>query len=851
MHQDPSPTQPDWLDAHQASVGRYVLGPILGLGGAGEVREAWDVVLCRTVALKVLRKMEPVGLIRFMHEAQIQSRIAHPNICRIYDVDNSGGIPKIAMQLVRGPTLSQVAHELTVKEVVVILAQVAEAIHAAHRLNLIHRDLKPSNILLERSPEGRWTPVVCDFGLAMALDEPSLTLGPGLLGTPAFMAPEQSRGERRLVGPATDVYALGATLHFALFGDPPALDPEGSALPRRGGLSASRSPSPDLPRDLETILCKCLERDPGLRYPTAMALAEDLWLFADGAPIRARPVSALEHRWRQLRQYRMVVLAVLLAAAAVLTGRLVEKGRLTRRQRQRAQAEQYFALEAADMEKELRLEKMMPLHDMRPAYAQLRARMAAIRARMAAQGPAAQAPGHYALGCAQLLLRDYAGARHDLDQAWSLGAREPDVAWYLARSLTGAAFMATNPAIYSTGFPPPGREQLAEQVQALLAQARGAKNSSSEYADALLAFVRQDYRRCAASAHACFLAHPWQFEAATLESLALSSQGRAQFDRGDLQGAEASYREAMAAAEHFLVFGHSDEFTYHAYFIAAQRLAFLLASRGRLTLSCLDDLRTTADWVMILDPSEPELQDDWLQFGLIKAYRLRDLGRDPGPELAAVRMFLDTRAQEPLTVELRADRMLVHWRLAELACRRGRDPVPELALALKDPGHTRGFRHRDFLGEILNFKARLEMRQGLDPRPTVAEALDRQAPQPEHAVSWTLCETAAESWLIQARWEAGHGLDARASLRSSRTLVDQALKINPGSGSGHALKGLTLALEARLQPGGQPDPLEEARDQLRLASALAPPGRLQAALRRALGQGKPGRPGTEADLLDY
>ena len=648
MHQDPSPTQPDWLDAHQASVGRYVLGPILGLGGAGEVREAWDVVLCRTVALKVLRKMEPVGLIRFMHEAQIQSRIAHPNICRIYDVDNSGGIPKIAMQLVRGPTLSQVAHELTVKEVVVILAQVAEAIHAAHRLNLIHRDLKPSNILLERSPEGRWTPVVCDFGLAMALDEPSLTLGPGLLGTPAFMAPEQSRGERRLVGPATDVYALGATLHFALFGDPPALGPEGSALPRRGGALRLPEPQPRPAPGPGDHPAQVPGADPGLRYPTAMALAEDLWLFADGAPIRARPVSALEHRWRQLRRSRMVVLAVLLAAAAVLTGRLVEKGRLTRQQRRRAQAEQVLRPGGGGHGEGAAAGK----DDAAPRHAAgLRAAPGAHGIHPRADGgPGARGPGAGPL-CpglrptpAQGLRRRPAGPGTGLEP-WGPGTGrglvpgpQPDrcrphghqpghLQHRVPASGPGAAG-GTGPGAAGAG---PRRQEQLQRV----------------HADALLAFVRQDYRRCAASAHACFLAHPWQFEAATLESLALSSQGHAQFDRGDLQGAEASYREAMAAAEHFLVFGHSDEFTYHAYFIAAQRLAFLLASRGRLTLSYLDDLRTTADWVMILDPSEPELQDDWLQFGLIKACRLRDLGRDSGPELAAVRMFLDTRAQDP------------------------------------------------------------------------------------------------------------------------------------------------------------------------------------------------------------
>jgi len=232
--------QPEWLEVHQPSIGRYILGPILGMGGAGEVREAWDVVLCRTVALKVLRKMEPVGLIRFMHEAQIQSRLVHPNICRIYDVDNSGGVPKIAMQLVRGPTLAQLAPELTVRQIAVILAQVAEAIHAAHRLQLIHRDLKPSNILLERDPGGAWIPFVCDFGLAMVLDEPSITLGPGLLGTPAFMAPEQITGDRRLVGPATDVYALGATLHFALYGEAPRPAPANSSS---SGKVSSRPPA--------------------------------------------------------------------------------------------------------------------------------------------------------------------------------------------------------------------------------------------------------------------------------------------------------------------------------------------------------------------------------------------------------------------------------------------------------------------------------------------------------------------------------------------------------------------------------------------------------------------------------
>jgi tetratricopeptide (TPR) repeat protein len=746
-----------------------------------------------------------------MHEAQIQSRLVHPNICRIYDVDNSGGVPKIAMQLVRGPTLSQVAAELSIRDLAVILAQVAEAIHAAHRLNLIHRDLKPSNILLERSPEGRWAPFVCDFGLAVALDEPSLTLGPGLLGTPAFMAPEQRRGERQLVGPATDIYALGATLHFALYGEPPLQDPDSLPAAGRAALPPGRHGGGELPRDLDTILGKCLEPDPGLRYPTALALAEDLWLFADGAPIHARPVGVLEHRWRQLRQYRMVVLAALLAAGVVLTGRLVEKGLLTQRQRARAQAEQSFALEAADLEKEIRLEKMLPVHDLRPVYARVRRRMGDIRARMDNLGAEAQAPGHYALGVARCLLGDYAGAKAELQQAWAGGFQRPEVAWCLALCLVGASRPATSEAVYATGLPPPGLERLADQVQAFALQGSGAEGSSPDIAEALVAYARGDYRRAAQGARAAFVARPWQFEAALLESLAHSSLGWRLFEAGDLGGAEAAYRDAMEASRRFLAVGHSDAASYHAYLLAGRRLAFLQARQGRLAQPFLDGLLEAGGQALELDPTDPEIQDDWLMLRLLEAYHLQDGGRDPGPVLDAALAFMNTWVRPPLTAELRADRMLLHWRRAERIFRQGGNPDAELAEALADPGHTGIFRQRDMLGDVLNFKARVERSRDRDPRPTVAAALAGIQPALERHASWTLCETAAEAWLIQAEWEDSRGLDARSSLQRGRALVDMAREINGRSRHGRALQEQFQVLAERLdpdarRPGPRPQP---------------------------------------------
>jgi len=826
--------QPDWLDSQQPSLGRYILGPILGQGGAGEVREAWDVVLCRTVALKVLRKMEPVGLIRFMHEAQIQSRMVHPNICHLYDVDTSGGIPKIAMQLVRGPTLAQAAQELTVKEVATVLAQVAEAVHAAHRIQLIHRDLKPSNILLERGPQGRWVPFVCDFGLAMALDEPSLTLGPGLLGTPAFMAPEQILGQRRLVGPGTDIFSLGVTLYFSLYGEVPESGPGRTGrleLRRQDVFTTARQADPDLPWDLETILRRCLETEPQHRYGSAQALAEDLWRFAEGTPIRARPVNAVEQLWRRFRPYRLLAATALLTVGALLTGRLVELGRLDRDQRSQADSARTFMLEAADLEKELRLEKMLPIHDMRPTFARIRTRMADLRARMASLEPARRGPAYYALGRAHLVLRDFPAAKENLEQAWALGFRGAEVAWPLARSLVGAKYQADRTASFRTG-QVPDPAGLPGRVLDLLRLGQVEASDSAEYAHALVAHLNGDFALAAAQAHASFQTHPWRYESAAVESISLTGLGQLRYDAGDLRGAEQAYREAMAAAGRFLAVGQSDELTQHAYFTAAGRLAHLLVSRGRFPLARLDRLQQACGRALAIDPGAPELLADWLQFSVLKARQLSDLGQDAQPGLRTALAFLAAQGREPLAVELQAARMQLHWCLAQACLAQGQDPQPDLRAALLDLGHTRALAIKDFFGDLLNFKARVEAGRGEDPRPTLAAALAQ--PAPPEPVPWTLSVTAAESWLLQAQWEAGHGLDPRSSLRRSQALVERGLRLNDRSSMAHAVKGLGLVLEQRLDGEPRPDLRRLAQRQLDRARELNPVGWHQAHLQRAL-----------------
>jgi len=819
MASDSRQLQPDWLNAQCPREGRYVLGPLLGRGGMGQVHEAWDVVLCRTVALKILKDIEPTALIRFMHEAQIHARVVHPNICRVYDVDNHEGSLRVAMQLVLGPNLEQAWRELSPGEAAAVMALVAQAVHVVHHMKLVHRDLKPSNILLEQGADGQWTPYVCDFGLAMALDEPALTFTHGVIGTPAYMAPEQLRGERDRISPATDVYALGGTLHFALTGRPPAGGRQGPVL------------DPRLPRDLRVIIARCLEEDPELRYPSAAALAEDLWRWRGGDPIHASSPNALArlgHRAR--RGLRPLAPALLALGAAAMLGaawqaRLDHQAALDRQQMEAAQR---LALEAEQQTRDFRLELTMPIHDLRPAYAGIRARMARDRARMLALAPRFRGQGHFALGSAHYLLHEYAAAQAELQEAWALGFHDPEVARLLAWDAVPVADAAEQAAEFDppAGLPPPAPGQ---DPPALL-RALGREPGQGE--DAQLAYLDRNYVRSASLSCATFLASPWHWEAAGLEAASLTALARQERDAGRLAEAAGRYRDAVAAAKAGLAGGRSDPALYHAWFQAARGLAELSLEQGRPPQPRLADLQDQCAKALRLDPGDPGLQDDWLVFSCLRARQAVLSGQDPEPLLKSARAFLGAWPREPLTVALRADRMLVYWLTAEREFRIGGDPGPALTEAMKGAGHT-PFLCRDIFWEVVNLKARVDAARGTDPRPAMDALLARfQAPGPD--TPWSVKESLAAGWLIRAEWEKAHGLDPGPSLRSARALAGSARSQNPDSASAIALEGLGQVLELQAHPRERARLLGLARENLRQALARCPQGSYQDQLRRAL-----------------
>ena len=303
---------------------RYQVQELIGTGGMGKVYKAFDRKLKRAVALKFLRGADALLERRFLQEAQAQARVDHAHVCRVYEVGRIGEDPYIAMQFIDGKTLRDSAKDLTLQQKLAVVRDIAEAVHAAHKLGLVHRDLKPANILIERDAGGALRAFVTDFGLARDLSQPGETVQGAMLGTPQYMAPEQAKGEHQSIDARTDVYGLGATLYEALTGKPPfeaasqlqtlyKMLHEDPPPPRRL--------DPALPAEVESIVLKCLEKDPQRRYQSARALAEDLQRWLDGEPVLARPPGPVSRALRNLRRNKALAAALIALLLVVLLPR--------------------------------------------------------------------------------------------------------------------------------------------------------------------------------------------------------------------------------------------------------------------------------------------------------------------------------------------------------------------------------------------------------------------------------------------------------------------------------------------------------------------------------------------------
>ncbi len=357
-------------------VAGYDIVSELARGGMGVVYLARQTALGRDVALKMIHRgpdAHPEELSRFRREAQVIATLRHPNIAQVFDVGEQDGTPYIAMEVVHGLTLAELLVDgpMDPQKATQLLIQLADAVGHAHARGIIHRDLKPSNILIEAEPSPSTAalgepsqsihPKIVDFGLAKqttAMDGETVT--GHLMGTPKYMSPEQASGAHKSITETTDIYSLGVVLYEALVGRSPfegstaleVLEQVRSTDPVR-----PRALRPSIPRDLETICLKCIDKNPTDRYASAADLLEDLQRFQNGFAILAKPTPYLIRLWKLARRFPIqssLALCALLALASLLASSLVFNQRLSRALREQRSASQLAeknyqtALEAVD-----------------------------------------------------------------------------------------------------------------------------------------------------------------------------------------------------------------------------------------------------------------------------------------------------------------------------------------------------------------------------------------------------------------------------------------------------------------------------------------------------------------------
>jgi eukaryotic-like serine/threonine-protein kinase len=780
---------------------RYEHIEIVGEGGMGTVFRASDRRLGRRVALKFLRGSDPDLGRRFLQEARAQARLEHAHVCRVYEVGVADGRRYISMQYIEGVPLDRAKGRMTLEQKVKAIREVAAALHEAHRLGIIHRDVKPGNIMIERGEDGCLKPYIMDFGLAREVDDHGHTMTGVVMGTPAYMAPEQARGDIRALDRRTDVYSLGATLYDLLASRPPFVDPiPWNVILRVAQEDAEpiRKINPAVPQDLAKVVMKCLEKEPQRRYESAKALGDDLQRFLDGEPVHAKhaslPYVLLKKAWKNK-------LAVSLAGALLVGVSAPSAVWVRGRQEAAEQARlaQSLGEDMKEMELFMRAAYGLPLHDIDRERSMVRERLRDVEATMALAGPAGEGPGHYALGRGYIALQEYELAHEHLTLATQAGysSREMDLA--LGRVLG---------ELYKKGIEKAKRIENTEQRETRLRQLdvdyreaalrhlergrreggaaaprerkeRVAEFDSPEYAEALVALYSGRTEEARILSRAAFEKNPLLYEAKKLE-------GDIHFEDGSKTRVDMAFNYELAM-KHFLLaeeayksasaIGRSDPAIYEAECELGEHALMLTGAVGAAAMNRLDAALEACSNAIAASPSSAVLYTRLAGVRVAWAYDSvsyvqGDPEQDVDQAIAAAEEAVRRGPSDATAIYYLGVGLLARGTYEE---RVGRDASASLDQAVRayekavelDPTFLWATRE---LGMAYEAKAKLDMARGESPEESLASSLKylRRANEiePRFALAY---ESIASTYRVMAEHHAAAGQDPTPALESALT----------------------------------------------------------------------------------
>jgi hypothetical protein len=836
---------------------------LLAEGGMGRIFKALDRRLQRRVALKLLHRDDPELASRFLHEASLQAQVEHPHVCRIYEAGEWMGQAFIAMQLIEGETLKLAARRMTLLEKLDVMIQVCEGVHAAHQQGLIHRDLKPSNLMVKQV-EGTWRAFVLDFGLARTLAATGKTQSGVVMGTVHYMSPEQARGEERGLDRRTDIYALGATLYELFGGEPPFSKYQG--LEALGRILAEdpvplRRKAPQVPRDLETVVMKCLERNREQRYGNARELAGELRKVVEGEPVEARRASWPERGFRWARKNRLGM-----AAGASLFLMLAFGGLMLLREQLEARRQGMVAAQmtnAADR-MEFRLQLMRLRGGSPRGWREFMDELRDLERHVAAEGETAQS-ARYARGRVLMALGLEEVGGYEVEQAWQAGVRGRAVSWSLGEALAARLRVLRD---YSARLPAEDAAKawiqaeeaaLRPRAAAFLREGLGQGPHPMGYQEALLAALEGHEAEALRRVRATFESQPWLADAKLLEGELLFASAQREQDPAMAQAQLEAALEAYRGASRVAVDDVRPLVREHR----AQRWGARVAKDPGLARDRVAAGERALDRAVAMAPEAGPvlLERGWraLDHGDCEAAeRLGEkmLVEQPGWREAAVLTGLACLAkaerggEDPTAPLMRAEllaRKLIQpgelspfgpylledalSRRALLQMARERAPWPTLEAALREirsaqAQDPRSTFHAEFEGRLLVAKAGNELDRGQDPRASAtaaAGALSKVlAVAPRNLKAYA---DLAQAYLIQGRFESESGLEAEAHLAEARRTAFRAQELDPDNPAPCLLQGeaaLVVAAISREQGRDAAPWLAEARRWAMRLHQLAP-----------------------------
>lgn len=760
---------------------RYTDVRRIGEGSMGTVYRAKDPRLGRLVAIKVLKSDDPVDTRRFLREAQAQARVQHENVCRVYEVEETERTPYIVMELIQGEPLDRAHHRMTLEQKVKVIRECASALHEAHRLGLIHRDVKPGNIMITTLDDGSPKPFIVDFGLARDVSTTGASTQNGIVGTPAYMSPEQAEGTSTVLDRRTDVYSLGATLYDILAGRTPFVGSNALTLltqviydeaPALGSIRRG------IPKQLEIIVMTCLQREPERRYASARAFGEDLQRFLDGGQIQAKPPPWTYVLLRRARRHKTVVAiaALGLAIAVVLGANWIHAARQVAKQ---AELARELGEDVKYVELFLRSAYGMPIHDIEREHRVVRVRLGKIAERMAEAGSLGEGPGHYALGRGHLALHEYNEAQKHLESSLASHYEKPEVHYALGVTLGERYRIALDEALRI------GDDDAREatirnaektyQIPALkhLRASEGTEVESGAYIDGLVALYEKRYEDAARLASVAMDESPWFYEAKKLEGDAHFASGIRESDSGHKENGQRLLHLAVAAYAEAAAIATSDASIHES---------------------------LAGAWVEILKfqtwEGAPPYQDAFAAVLKACADASKSNPRVPGP----------------YTKQSQASTYVGQYEL-----RTGADPRKTLQQAIDSARSARKIApddaiSADGIGNAFSHIADYERKLGLNPLPHLEEAIanldEATRIQPAFAWAWN---DAGVAYQIRAEYELAQGITPHSAMDSSVARFRRATETDPHYIGGYANATYMLGVRAGYELSNGRDPRPDVK----------------------------------------